>query len=116
MKVLVKSHFLGSSVDLHNNTFNIQNIYSDVSKNAWYAPYIIKAYVHDLLIPIEKFDNNKIYINPEKPITKLDAIRLLIHSLKLVNKDPKNIEIITDTFQDANTYLTREEMAALIVY
>lgn len=116
IKVLVKSHFLGSSVDLHNNTFNIQNIYSDVSKNAWYAPYIIKAYVHDLLIPIEKFDNNKIYINPEKPITKLDAIRLLIHSLKLVNKDPKNIEIITDTFQDANTYLTREEMAALIVY
>ncbi|MDD3263071.1 MAG: hypothetical protein PHR61_04480 [Candidatus Absconditabacteria bacterium] len=116
IKVLVKTHFLGSSVDFHNNTFDIQKIYYDVSKNTWYAPYIIKAYVHDLLIPIERIQNNKIFINPETNITRLDAIRLLIHALKLANKDPNNIEIITDTFEDANRILTREEMAALIVY
>lgn len=116
IKVLVKAHFLWSSVDLHNNTFDIQNIYTDVSKNTWYAPYIIKAYVHDLLIPIEKIDGKKVSLAPEKIITRLDAIRLLIHSLKLSGKSPKNIEVITDTFQDANKPLTREEMAALIVY
>jgi hypothetical protein len=102
-------------MDFHNNTFDIQKIYKDVSKNSRYAPYIIKAYVHDLLIPIEKLENNKINISPEENITRLDAIRLLIHSLKLANKNPKNIEIITDSFEDANKILTREEMAALIV-
>lgn len=116
IKVLIKAHFLWTSVDFHNNTFDIQKVYTDVAKNTWYAPYIIKAYVHDILIPIEKIVNNAIYISPETNITRLDAIRLLIHSLKLANKNPKNIEIITDTFQDANKILTREEMAALIVY
>lgn len=116
IKVLVKTHFLWSSIDFHNNTFDIQKVYADVSKDNWYAPYVIKAYVHDLLIPIEKIANNKIVLSPEANITKLDAVRLLIHSLKLANKDPKNIETITDTFQNANTPLTREEMAALIVY
>lgn len=116
IKVLVKTHFLWSSLDFHNNTFDIQNIYSDVPKNSWYAPYIIKAYVHDLLLPVEKIQGKSLTISPEKTITRLDAIRLLIHSLKLANKNPQNIEIITDTFQNANQPLTREEMAALIVY
>lgn len=116
IKVLVKSHFLGSSVDFHNNTFNIQNVYRDVSTGARYTPYIIKAYVHDLLLPIEKLEGKTMSISPEKIITRLDAIKLLIHTLRLANKDPQNIEIVTDTFKDANQPLTREEMAALMVY
>lgn len=114
IKVLIKTHFLGRQISFQSSSLPIQTIYPLVSNDTWYAPYITKAYIYDLLLPLEIQSNPKL-LDPNASISKLDAITLLIHSLKIAGKEPKNIEAITDTFTDATTPLSREEMAALIV-
>lgn len=114
IKVLVKTHFLGRQINFQSPSLPIQTIYPLVDMHTWYAPYITKAYIYDLLLPLDKNINHQ-SLSPNVNISKLDAITLLINSLEIAGKNPKNIEIITDTFTNAHTPLTREEMAGLIV-
>lgn len=114
IKVLVKTHFLGRQINFQSPSLPIQTIYPLVDMTTWYAPYITKAYIYDLLLPLDKNINHQ-SLYPNANISKLDAITLLINSLEIAGKNPKNIETITDTFTDAHTPLTREEMAGLIV-
>lgn len=114
IKVLIKTHFLWRQISFQSPSLPIQTIYPLVETNTWYAPYITKAYIYDLLLPLETELNSK-PLNPNASISRLDAITLLINSLELAGKNPKNIESITDTFVDAHAPLSREEMAALIV-